>query len=146
MSDFFETPADYDEKTILLQKARELRQSVVKKKIYVNDDVVEQRTNEAFNFELEKKYVIDSLNELKTLSVEEFTFKKKWEEVCESQDHSMFQNAGQFKARIWAPTDLHNEELTIKEISELEPEIIIVQESNHTDAEMWSALRLFFVV
>ena len=66
---------------------------------------------EAFDFETNKKKLIDNLNFLKAMSVEEQTFYKKWLEIqtCES----LSSKANTIKARIWTPTDINDESLTI---------------------------------
>ena len=69
---------------------------------------------ESFDFEGNKRKLVDNLNLLKSMSVEEQTFYKKWMEIqtCESFSNK----ANMIKAKIWTPTDINDESLTIKEI------------------------------
>lgn len=90
-----------------------------------------------FDFEDEKKKLVENLDWFKSMSVEEFTFYKKWEEL---QDVDIPEN-GVTKAAIWTPTDLHNEELTIKEIQELKPTVVLVD--NPADDKTWNTLRRY---
>jgi hypothetical protein len=89
-----------------------------------------------FDFDAEKKRLVANLDWFKSMSVEEFTFYKKWEEL---QDVDI-PESGVTKAQIWTPTDLHNGELTIKEIQNLKPRIVLV-----TDAldKTWNTLRRY---
>jgi hypothetical protein len=93
-----------------------------------------------FDKETEKKVVKDNMDYLKTLSVKEFTFRKKWDEIhsCYS---SFISNSDAIKAKIWRPTDINNQESTIKEIEFLKPRIVIVD--NPTDEQNWLQVRLF---
>jgi hypothetical protein len=58
---------------------------------------------EAFDFNGNKKTLIDNLNFLKAMTVEEQTFYKKWLEVQHYRDVANKLNT--IKARIWRPTD-----------------------------------------
>jgi len=80
---------------------------------------------EAFDFEGNKRKLIDNLNLLKAMSVEEQTFYKKWLEIqtCES----LSSKANTIKARIWTPTDINDESLTIKEIESINPTLVYVE-------------------
>ena len=94
---------------------------------------------EVFDFEENKKKLIEDLNWLKSLSVEEFTFRKKYEEIqLLNKDIRQFHTIA--KACIWAPTDINNEELTIKEINTLRPKIVVVTESQE---KLWTTLRIY---
>lgn len=143
MNDFFESPSDFDEQIIKQTKAKEEydKQILSSKKTYVNETALSKTTDQRFDFEKEKKLCIDSLNELKSLSVEEFTFRKKWEEINESEDYSIFQNAGLYKNSIWSPSDINDKTITFREIENLNPKIIVVE--NDLDDKTWNALRLF---
>jgi len=72
---------------------------------------------EAFDYNANKQKLIENLDFLKSMSVEEQTFYKKWIEVQDLNNYSS--RASQAKAKIWTPTDINNESLTIKEIQEL---------------------------
>lgn len=94
---------------------------------------------EEFNFELEKKKFVENINFLKVMTVEEATFYKKYEEV---QDYrSVISKSALIKAKIWSPTDINNEELTLKELDELNPTIVHVE----TEAQefAWLMIRVF---
>ena len=77
------------------------------------------------------------------MSVQEFTFYKKWEELQKFKGSTIFSNAEQIRERIWRIHDLNDEESTIKQIEELEPELIFVKESDQKYYEAWNLLRLF---
>jgi len=92
-----------------------------------------------FDFELEKKKFVKNIDFLKAMTVEEATFYKKYEEV---QDYrSIVSKSALIKAKIWAPTDINNEELTLKELDELNPTIVHVE----TEAQefAWLMVRVF---
>ena len=93
----------------------------------------------SFDFEYEKKSLIDNLNWYKSLSVEEFTFAKKWDEL---QFYKNFATeSSRVKAKIWKPTDINDEKLTVKEIEDLNPKVVMVNKK-HLDDD-WNMLRLF---
>ena len=94
---------------------------------------------EAFDFEGNKRKLIDNLNLLKAMSVEEQTFYKKWLEIqtCES----LSSKANTIKARIWTPTDINDESLTIKEIESINPTLVYVETKQQN--EDWTILRIF---
>lgn len=92
-----------------------------------------------FDFYLEKQKFINNLNFLKGMTAEEQTFYKKWLEV---QGLSHYINkSSQSKAKIWTPTDINDEQLTIKEIESINPTIVHVIESR-VDND-WLMLRTF---
>lgn len=92
-----------------------------------------------FDYELEKKKFIDNMNVLKSMSVEEATFYKKWEEMREY--HNFASRSDDVRCKIWKPTDLNDEELTLKELDELNPTIVYVEtEQQELD---WLMLRVF---
>ena len=73
------------------------------------------------------------------MTVEEATFYKKYDEV---QDYRSIVSKSSFiKAKIWSPTDINNEELTLKELDELNPTIVHVE----TEAQefAWLMVRVF---
>ena len=85
--------------------------------------------------------ILTNLQSLKSMSVEEHTFYKKWQEV---QTYINFVNkSGITKARIWKPSDINDKENTIKEIEALEPEIVFVDVDNKTMMEDWLMIRVF---
>ena len=92
-----------------------------------------------FDFEAEKRKFIDNLNFLKGMTAEEQTFYKKWLEV---QGLSHYINkSSQSKAKIWTPTDINDEQLTIKEIESITPTVVHVNNTN-VDSD-WVMLRTF---
>jgi len=92
----------------------------------------------AFDFESNRKLLIDNLNFLKSMSVEEQTFYKKWQEIQTYQDVASKLNA--IKAKIWQPTDIKNEQMTIKEIENCQPELVYVETKQQN--EDWTLLRV----
>ena len=94
---------------------------------------------EAFDFETNKKKLIDNLNFLKAMSVEEQTFYKKWQEVQSFKGSASKLN--EIKAKIWTPTDFNDEQLTIKEIEKCNPTLVHV--NSKRDNEDWTLIRIF---
>lgn len=108
---------------------------------YADNNSYKSLTEEnVFDFEKKKKLLIDDLDWIKHLKVEEFTFFKKFEEIKLVSDFiKRFEN--QAKAKIWNPTDINNEELTIREIKELQPKVIVV--SDKSSELLWTTLRVY---
>jgi hypothetical protein len=92
-----------------------------------------------FDFEAEKKKFVENMNFLKSMSVEEATFYKKYEEV--QSYRNFISKSAVIKAKIWAPTDIDNEELTLKELDALNPTIIHAETEEQEFA--WLMLRVF---
>jgi len=96
-----------------------------------------------FDFDAERKKFIDNLDYLKSMSVQEQTLYKKWQEF-NADVYSMTQKASKFskiESAIWTPTDINNKEQTIKEIEALEPYVEMVEQGNSTQNEMWTLVR-----
>lgn len=91
----------------------------------------------------EKKKLIDSLNKLKSMSVQEFTFYKKWEELQQFRNSAIFTDAESVERRIWKIFDVNDEESTVQQIEELEPEVLFVKEDDVKYYDVWNTLRLF---
>ena len=90
-----------------------------------------------FDFELNKQKFIDNMDMLKTMSVQEQTLYKKWQEFNKSDKlRSKADKLDQVQLQMWTPTDLSDKEKTIQEIQDLEP---IVEHT--TDNETWTLLR-----
>jgi hypothetical protein len=90
-----------------------------------------------FDFELNKQAFIDNMDMLKTMSVQEQTLYKKWQEFNKSDKlRSKADKLDQVQQQMWTPTDLSDKEKTIQEIQDLEP---IVEHT--TDNETWTLLR-----
>ena len=91
-----------------------------------------------FDFELNKQKFIENLDYLKTMSVEESTLYKKWQEFNKDVEKSR-QWATQIDSirnKLWTPTDIYNKELTIQEIQNLDPIIEFTK-----DASEWTLVR-----
>lgn len=91
------------------------------------------------DYDVDKQKFIDHMNFLKNLSVEESTFHKKWMEVQDYKDD--INKASLTKAKIWVPTDINDEQLTINEINNLNPTIKYVESKD--DETNWLMLRVF---
>jgi len=90
-----------------------------------------------FDFELNKQLFIDNMDMLKTMSVQEQTLYKKWQEFNKNEKlRSKADKLDQVQQQMWAPTDIYNKEQTIQEIQDLEP---IVEHTQ--DNETWTLLR-----
>ena len=98
---------------------------------------------EKFDFEAERKKFIDNLDFLKSMSVQEQTLYKKWQEF-NADVYSMTQKATHFskiEKSIWTPTDINNKEQTIKEIEALEPYVEMTEQGNAKQNEEWTLVR-----
>ena len=96
-----------------------------------------------FDFNAERKKFIDNLDFLKSMSVQEQTLYKKWQEF-NADVYSMTQKASKFpkiEKSIWMPTDINNKEQTISEIEALEPYVEMVEQGNSGQNEMWTLVR-----
>ena len=90
-----------------------------------------------FDFEKHKQEFIDNMDMLKTMSVQEQTLYKKWQEFNKSEKlRSKADKLDQVQRQMWTPTDLFDKEKTIQEIQDLEP-IVEYTEDNET----WTLLR-----
>jgi hypothetical protein len=110
---------------------------VIKKEImkFWDSDV----SKSEFDFDRNKKSLIDNLNFLQGLSVQEQTLYKKWEEWNKDLHKSMSKlpTLHSYFDTIWTPTDIMDKELTIKEINSLQPYVEITE-----DAPKWTDLRM----
>ena len=92
-----------------------------------------------FDFETQKKALIENMDYLSSMSVEEQTLYKKWVEL---QEPSMIRDKSQIASMYdvqWSPTDINDLEQTIKEIEELEPYVEIVEDAKETTR--WTHIR-----
>ena len=92
-----------------------------------------------FDFETQKRLLIENMDYLSSMSVEEQTLYKKWVEL---QEPSMIRDKSQIASMYdvqWAPSDINNLEQTIKEIEELEPYVEIVEDAK--EATKWTYIR-----
>lgn len=78
-------------------------------------------TYDAFDYQLEKKRLIDNLEKLKSMSVEEHTLYKKWSE--NQQYKNRYDSSFTTKSKIWTPSDINDKAKTIREIEDLQPEL-----------------------
>jgi hypothetical protein len=88
-----------------------------------------------------KEGILENLNSMKAMSVTEATFKKKYLEVQNFLNHATQSDIT--KAKIWTPTDINNKEQTIKELEQMQPEIVFVEPDNDALALDWLMLRVF---
>ena len=95
-----------------------------------------------FNFETEKQNFVQNLDMLKSMSVQESTLYKKWQEFNKEQDfHKYAYKFDVLRKKIWTPTDINNYDLTVSEIEALDPIIEIIDSTNQTAVENWTLLR-----
>jgi len=94
-----------------------------------------------FNYDVEKKKFIENMDYLSSMSVEEQTLYKKWEEWNSDLPTAMKRKAAmaQYIDQLWSPTDIMNKEQTIKEIEELDPYVEIVEDSK--ESTRWTEIR-----
>lgn len=96
-----------------------------------------------FDFNEEVKKLRSSLDRLKSMSVQEFTFYKKWEETQQFRGSNIFSNADRVENKIWKINDPTDEEGTINQIEQLSPEVIFVKDGDVNHYESWGTLRMF---
>tara|TARA_B100001287_G_scaffold172362_1_gene145128 strand:- start:338 stop:1495 length:1158 start_codon:yes stop_codon:yes gene_type:complete len=90
-----------------------------------------------FDFDKHKQEFIDNMDMLKTMSVQEQTLYKKWQEFNKSEKlRSKADKLDKVQQQMWTPTDIYDKEKTIQEIQDLEP---IVEYTD--DNETWTLLR-----
>ena len=90
-----------------------------------------------FDYELEKQKFIDNMDFLKSMSVQEQTLYKKWQEFNKDEKlMSQITSLDVISNQLWKPTDINNLEQTIQEINDMEP---IVEYSQ--DNAKWTLLR-----
>ena len=94
---------------------------------------------DAFNYDLEKKRLIDNLTMLKSMSVEESTLYKKWSENLQYKNR--YDSSFNTRPKIWTPTDINDKQKTIREIEDLQPELRPADMEH--EQEDWLNLRLF---
>lgn len=96
----------------------------------------------SFDFDTEKVKFKEHMDFLKNQSVQENTLYKKWKELTGDFNNTRdIQLAQIVEAKIWKPTDITNKDLTIKEINELNPEVVIVEPDDATFTD-WKYLRV----
>jgi len=91
-----------------------------------------------FNYDEEKEKFINHMKFLKSMDVFSQTLYKKWVEV---KDYKKFASKlSVVKAKIWTPSDINDEKKTIAEITNLNPIIKLIDDSQEED---WLILRIF---
>ena len=90
-----------------------------------------------FDYELEKQKFIDNMDFLKSMSVQEQTLYKKWQEFNKDEKlMSQITSLDVISNQLWKPTDINNLEQTIQEINDIEPIVEYTQ-----DNAKWTLLR-----
>lgn len=92
-----------------------------------------------FDFEREKKLLIENMEYISSMSVEEQTLYKKWVELQTPNMIKGKSDAAKHYDWQWAPTDIYNKEQTIKEINALDPYVEIV--SRPDQLSKWTYVR-----
>jgi len=88
-----------------------------------------------------RRRFVENMDMLKEMSVQEQTLYKKWKELNGNYTHKLDMSRVT-KAKIWTPTDIMNKETTIRELEDLQPEIIHVTPGSEEDKD-WLMLRVF---
>jgi hypothetical protein len=106
------------------------------------DTGTEIKKTDAFDFERNKKELIENLDYLFQMSVEEQTLYKKWIEWNQDLHASMMRLPvlQSYYDILWEPTDINNKELTIKEINALEPYVEIIDD-DPKQSTRWTEIR-----
>ena len=94
-----------------------------------------------FDYDVEKKKFIDNMDYLSSMSVEEQTLYKKWQEWNSDLASSMKKKASLalHYDSLWMPTDIYNKEQTIKEIEDIDPYVEIVDDPK--ESTRWTEIR-----
>lgn len=96
---------------------------------------------DVFDYDAEKQKFVDHMDKLKTMSVEESVFYKKWMEVRTYRD--FMAKSEEVKAKIWRPEDLNDKVKTLAEIQNMKPRIFYVEPTNKTHMLDWLMIRVF---
>lgn len=98
-------------------------------------------SSDEFDFAEEKKKFIKNMDYLFSMSVQEQTLYKKWVEwnADLKKTYPMKDRMGVYYDKIWQPTDIYNEEQTIKEIETLDPYVEVV--TDPAEASRWTEIR-----
>lgn len=101
----------------------------------------EAKKTDVFDFEKNKRELIENLDYLFTMSVQEQTLYKKWLEWNEDLHASMklLPALHQQYDKIWQPKDLMDKEGTIEEIQNMQPYVELVGEGD--EATRWTYVR-----
>ena len=83
---------------------------------------------DTFDFDLMKQKLIDNLDMLKEMTVQEQTLYKKWQEMNKGGKMSKIKKKLlTYKQNLWKPTDINNVELTISEILNIDPYVVMAE-------------------
>jgi|TARA_Y100001963_G_scaffold21054_1_gene27049 hypothetical protein len=82
----------------------------------------------------------ENMDMLKSMPVQEQTLYKKYKEI-KGKYAKTVDSSRVVKAKIWTPTDIHNRELTVQEISNMQPRIRYAHSKE--DLLDWLMLRVF---
>jgi len=93
----------------------------------------------SFDFEREKKLLIENMEYISSMSVEEQTLYKKWVELQTPNMIKGKSDAAKYYDWQWSPTDINNKEQTIAEINALDPYVEIV--SRPDQLSKWTYVR-----
>ena len=93
-----------------------------------------------FNFEAERKALIANRDYLKSLPVDEYTLRKKWDEL-QNKIYPDRLLVHVVRDGIWVPTDIMNEKQTVSEIEAMKPKVIIANDGDYKI--WWDIFRLF---
>jgi hypothetical protein len=106
------------------------------------DTGTEIKKTDAFDFERNKKELVQNLDYLFAMSVEEQTLYKKWVEWNQDLHASMMRLPvlQSYYDILWQPTDINDKELTIKEINALEPYVEIIDD-DPKQSTRWTEIR-----
>lgn len=96
---------------------------------------------DVFDYNAEKLNFVKHMDTLKTMSVEESVFYKKWMEIKNYRD--FMPKSEEVKAKVWRPSGLGDKNKTLREIQELKPRIFYVEPTNKIHMDDWLMLRVF---
>ena len=87
-----------------------------------------------------KQTFVAHMDYLRSLSAKEYTFYKKFKEIC--SDDTLPLELRTAKDKIWKPRDIRNKDLTVQQIGEIQPEIIFVRAQDELFSD-WRILRTY---
>jgi hypothetical protein len=98
-------------------------------------------TDQLFNYEVEKKKFIENMDFLFSMSVEEQTLYKKWEEWNKDlkSSYSKISSLSSHYDSLWKPTDIFDVQLTLSELDSIEPYVEFV--NSPEDSTKWAEVR-----
>jgi hypothetical protein len=104
------------------------------------DTGTEQKKTDTFDFERNKRELLENLDYLMGMSVQEQTLYKKWVEWNQDLHGSMklLPALHQQYDKIWEPADILDYDKTVKEIQDLEPFVELVEDG---EATRWTHVR-----